>query len=218
VGIRLGGTGRDRDHQEFRVWYEVESHSNFDVIVLHYDTSSITGEGTTTTFEPPYDLDPALFTSESILGSDATWTKTDREAAVTDRDHGNLRVMLLARPDWDTGDFAQWAIHGPASAGSRWASFSSDVDIRLGLHQTYTIADGAGNQLNVGHADGSCTYLPKHVEFVPTGTITSRIQSIEPHESICDYYGTLTYAVALYEGPGRSLDHRTHTSIRGSCQ
>jgi hypothetical protein len=191
-------TARDRDHQEFKTWYEVESHANFDVIVLRYDTSPRSGEGGTVTYEAPFDLDPAVYDGSLVHGVNAFRETSLNAYTVSDVIDGDLRVSLLDIADYEAGKFARWYIT-PAPAGSRWYSFSSRIEGRVGVTQKYSLTDDAGVRYSFGPAAEAGTYFAQNVSFTPQGDLNSRIEATANSTPLYDYYGRLTNVAVVYE-------------------
>lgn len=196
---------RDRDLQEFRIWYEVKQQANFDVIELHYDTSPISAEGVTTTFEAPFDLDPAIYSGSIVHGVNAFRETSLNAYTVSDIVNGSLRSNLLKPPavapavsTYPAGKFARWWITTPP-AGSQWYSFSARIEGRVGITQKYTLYDDAGVRFTSGPAAAAGTYFTQDVSFTPAGYLNSRIEATADSTPLYDYYGTLTNAVAVYE-------------------
>lgn len=189
---------RDRDHQEFKIWYEVESHSGFDTIVLRYDTSPVTAEGTTITYEAPFDLDPAIYSGALVHGINAFRDSSQNAYTFSEFIGGNLRSSLLKVPTYDAGRFALWRIT-PPGAGSRWYSFGARVEGRVGVTQKYSLTDGAGVRYTFGPAAEAGTYFAQDVSFTPQGDTISRIEATSLSTPLFDYYGQLTNPVVIYE-------------------
>lgn len=189
---------RDRDLQEFKIWYEVENRNDFDVIVLRYDTSPITAEGGAVTYEAPFDLDPAIYSGSLVHGVNAFRETSLNAYTVSDFNDGNLKASLLKVPTYEAGTFARWYITPPPE-GSRWHSFSARAEGRVGVTQKYTLTDGAGERYAFGPAATAGTYFAQDISFTPQGDINSRIEATSASTPFHDYYGQLTNPVVIYE-------------------
>ena len=190
--------GRDRDLQEFPVWYEVETHTNFDVIVLNYDVSPVSSEGATATFEAPFDLDPAIYSGTIIHGVNAFRETSLHDYTISDVIDGSLRMTLKDTAEYPAGKFARWWITPPPN-GSRWYSFSSRIEGRVGVAQKFTLHDDAGVRFTYGPSTTAGGFFTQDVAFTPSGDVNARIESTALTQPNFDYYATLTNAVALYE-------------------